>query len=64
VLRKTWFGIILDLINPFADAINTFDSVVIDSQGFSYQIVRVAIICGYTVLSLWFLKRSISKLEM
>lgn len=62
--RMTWFGKILDLINPFADAINTFDSVVIDSQGFSYQIVRVAIICGYTFLSLWFLKRSASRLEM
>ena len=62
--RKTWFGNILDLINPFADAINTFDSVVIDSQGFSYQIGRVAIICGYTFLSLWFLKRSASRLEM
>jgi ABC-2 type transport system permease protein len=62
--RGTWFGRILDLINPFADAINTFDSVVIDSQGFSYQIGRVAIICGYTFLSLWFLKRSASRLEM
>lgn len=63
-LRGTWFGMILDLINPFADAVNTFDSVVIDSQGFSYQAGRVAIICGYTLLSLWFLKRSASRLEM
>jgi ABC-type transport system involved in multi-copper enzyme maturation permease subunit len=63
-LRRTWFGRILDLINPFADSINTFDSVVIDSQGFSYQVGRVAIICGYTFLSLWFLKRSVSRLEM
>jgi ABC-type transport system involved in multi-copper enzyme maturation permease subunit len=62
--RGTWFGTILDLINPFADAINTFDSVVIDSQGFSYQIGRVAIICGYMCLSIWFLKRSASRLEM
>jgi ABC-2 type transport system permease protein len=63
-LRGTWFGRILDLVNPFADAINTFDSVVIDSQGFSYQAGRVAIICGYAFLSLWFLKRSMSKLEI
>ncbi|MHB8910308.1 MAG: ABC transporter permease [Syntrophales bacterium] len=62
--RGTWFGAILDLINPFAAAINTFDSVVIDSQGFSYQIWRVAIICGYALLSLWFLKRSVNKLEL
>jgi ABC-type transport system involved in multi-copper enzyme maturation permease subunit len=63
-LRRTWFGSILDFINPFADAINTFDSVVIDSQGFGYQAGRVAIICGYTLLSLWFLNRSVSKLEL
>lgn len=62
--RGTWFGNILDLINPFADAINTFDSVVIDGQGFSYQTGRVAIICVYTFLSLWFLKRSASRLEI
>jgi ABC-type transport system involved in multi-copper enzyme maturation permease subunit len=62
--RGTWFGRILDLINPFADAINTFDSVVIDSQGFSYQAGRIAVIFGYTILSLWFLKRSVSGLEM
>jgi ABC-type transport system involved in multi-copper enzyme maturation permease subunit len=62
--RRTWFGRILDLINPFADVINTFDSVVIDSQGFAYQVGRVAIICGYLLLSLWFLKRSVSRLEM
>ena len=62
--RRTWFGRILDFINPFADAINTFDSVVIDSQGFAYQAGRVAIICGYLFLSLWFLKRSVSRLEM
>jgi len=62
--RGTWFGRIIDFINPFAGAINTFDSVVIDSQGFGYQAGRVAIICGYTLLSLWFLKRSVSRLEM
>jgi ABC-type transport system involved in multi-copper enzyme maturation permease subunit len=62
--RGTWFGMILDFINPFAGAINTFDSVVIDSQGFGYQAGRVAIICSYTLLSLWFLKRSVSRLEM
>jgi ABC-2 type transport system permease protein len=62
--RRTWFGAILDFINPFAAAINTFDSIVIDSQGFGYQIMRIAVICLYTLLSLWFLKRSINKLEM
>jgi ABC-2 type transport system permease protein len=63
-LRRTWFGLILDLINPLADAVNSFDSVVIDSQSFGFQAEHIAIICGYTLLSLWFLKRSVSKLEI
>jgi ABC-type transport system involved in multi-copper enzyme maturation permease subunit len=62
--RRTWFGQVLDFVNPFADAINTFDSVVVDGQGFTYQAGRVAIICAYLLLSLWFLKRSVSRLEM
>jgi ABC-2 type transport system permease protein len=62
--RSSWFGRILDFINPFASAINTFDSVVVDSQGFGYQAMRVATICVYCFLSLWFLKASVSKLEM
>lgn len=63
-LHNTWFGRIIDFINPFANAINTFDSVVIDSQAFSYQIERIAIICGYAILSLFFLKKNITKLEI
>jgi ABC-type transport system involved in multi-copper enzyme maturation permease subunit len=63
-LRRTWFGLVLDFINPLADAINTLDSVVIDSQGFGYQAGRVAIICTYALLSWWFLKRSLNKLEI
>ncbi|GBD96408.1 MAG TPA: ABC transporter [Nitrospirae bacterium] len=63
-LRRTWFGRIFDLLNPFADAVNTFDSVVIDSQGLSYQTGRVAIICIYTLLCIWFLKRSAAKVQM
>jgi ABC-type transport system involved in multi-copper enzyme maturation permease subunit len=62
--RRTWFGRILDFLNPFACTINTFDSVVVDSQGFAHQAGRIAIICGYLLLSLWFLKRSVSRIEM
>jgi ABC-2 type transport system permease protein len=62
--RSSWFGRILDFVNPFASAINTFDSVVIDGQGFDYQAARVAAICVYFLLSLRFLKTSVSKPEM
>lgn len=62
-LRGTWFGVVFDFINPFACAINTFDSVVVDGQGFSYQVGRIAVVCAYGFLSIWFLRRSMSKLE-
>ena len=62
--RKTWFGGALDAVDPVANAVNTFDSVIIDSQSLVYQTGRVTVICVYVLLSLWFLKRSISRLSV
>lgn len=36
-LRSSSIGMALDWINPFAGALNTFDAVIIDSEGFSSQ---------------------------
>jgi ABC-type transport system involved in multi-copper enzyme maturation permease subunit len=63
-LRGTWFGILLDAANPFASAINTFDSVIIDNQGFAGQGVRMLLIGVYLLLSTWFLKRSVARIEV
>lgn len=43
-LRSSTVGHALDAINPFAGAINTFDSVMIDSQPFSVQIGRLVLV--------------------
>jgi ABC-type transport system involved in multi-copper enzyme maturation permease subunit len=43
-LRQTVIGRIMDAINPFAGALNTFDSVIIDSQPLSAQAGRLALV--------------------
>jgi ABC-type transport system involved in multi-copper enzyme maturation permease subunit len=43
-LRQNAVGRFLDYLNPFANATNTLDSVVIDSQGFPHQAVRLAVL--------------------
>jgi len=43
-LRGTAIGRALDIINPFAGALNTFDSVIIDSQPFYAQLARALIV--------------------
>jgi ABC-type transport system involved in multi-copper enzyme maturation permease subunit len=51
-LRSTTIGRILDAINPFAGALNTFDSVIIDSDPFSAQTVRLFLVVGWLLLCL------------
>jgi ABC-type transport system involved in multi-copper enzyme maturation permease subunit len=47
----------LDLINPVAAAVNSFDSVVIDSEGFEMQVIRIIIILIYLAVVMLLLKR-------
>jgi len=42
-LRDSAIGKALDMINPFATALNTYDSVVVDSEAFSYQLLRLVL---------------------
>jgi len=51
-LRGTAVGRILDAINPFAGAFNTFDSVIIDSDPFSAQIARLILVVAWRGLCL------------
>jgi ABC-type transport system involved in multi-copper enzyme maturation permease subunit len=43
-LRQNAVGRFFDYLNPFANATNTLDSVVIDGQGLSHQAVRLAVL--------------------
>ncbi|HED14506.1 MAG TPA: ABC transporter [Gammaproteobacteria bacterium] len=48
-LRSSTIGKTLDAINPFSGALNTFDSVIIDSASFSAQIPRLVLVLVWLV---------------
>ena len=50
-MRQSGPGKIMDYLNPFADAINTLDSVIIDSEPFSMQALRLAMIAGFAIVT-------------
>ena len=60
-LRRTVIGRILDGVNPFAWALNTLDSVIIDSDPFSAQIPRLLLVTAWLVLCLLAARRSTAK---
>ncbi len=57
-LRNTAIGRALDAINPFAGALNTFDSVIIDSEPFSAQVARLLLVVVWLGLCLLAARRS------
>ncbi len=57
-LRNTTIGRAVDAINPFAGALNTFDSVIIDSDPFSAQIARLFLVVAWLGLCLIAARRS------
>jgi ABC-2 type transport system permease protein len=63
-LRQSIIGKVFDTINPFSAAVNSFDSVVIDSQPLSMQLGRLAVTMIWLVLTLWFARRSVQALEI
>jgi ABC-type transport system involved in multi-copper enzyme maturation permease subunit len=50
-LRNSTIGRALDAVNPFAAALNTFDSVIIDSDPFSTQLPRLALVLVWLVVT-------------
>jgi ABC-type Na+ efflux pump permease subunit len=63
-LRQNAVGRILDLINPLATALNTLDSVIIDSQGLAWQLPRLMIMGGYALAVLWCLYAATRRIEL
>jgi ABC-type transport system involved in multi-copper enzyme maturation permease subunit len=57
-LRGTAIGRALDAINPFAGALNTFDSIIIDSEPFSAQVARLLLVVAWLGLCLLAARRS------
>jgi ABC-type Na+ efflux pump permease subunit len=61
-LRQSAVGRGFDAVNPFSAALNTFDSVVIDSQPFAVQAARLAVVLGWLALAAWFAARGVRRL--
>ena len=57
-LRNTAIGRTMDAINPFAGALNTFDSVIIDSDPFTAQVGRLLLVAVWLGLCLLAARRS------
>lgn len=63
-LRQNAAGQVMDIINPFANAVNILDSVVIDAQGVSFQGIRLAAMLGWSLLGLWMLHAAAKKVQI
>jgi hypothetical protein len=63
-LRQSGIGKLFDAVNPFSAAVNTFDSVVIDSQPFAMQLGRLAIPLAWLLLTAAFAIRGVRKMEI
>ena len=63
-LRQGTIGRVMDLLNPFAGALNSLDSVIIDSQGLVVQAVRLAVMLGYSIIILVILHTVTRRVEL
>lgn len=63
-LRQSAVGRVIDLLNPFAGALNTLDSVIIDSQGLLFQLLRLTIMVGYSLMILVILNAACRRVEL
>ncbi|MBI3343793.1 MAG: ABC transporter permease subunit [Gammaproteobacteria bacterium] len=63
-LRQSTIGKLFDAVNPFSAAVNTFDSVVIDSQPLAMQLTRLGVTLVWLVLTAAFAIRSVRKMEI
>jgi len=57
-LRGTTIGRAMDAVNPFAGALNTFDSVIIDSEPFAAQVGRLLLVVAWLGVCLLAARRS------
>lgn len=62
-LRQSTIGQWFDTVNPFSAAVNTYDSVVIDSQPFAAQTTRLLVALIWLGAMSWLAVRSIRKME-
>lgn len=62
-LRNNPVGRAFDALNPFAAALNSFDSAVIDSQGFNEQVPRLAVTILWLAATAWLARRAVRSIQ-
>jgi ABC-type transport system involved in multi-copper enzyme maturation permease subunit len=63
-LRANWVGRAYDVVDPFSNVLNTLDSVIIDEQGLSFQLVRLLTLAAFTLAGLWYARRRMATLSL
>jgi ABC-type transport system involved in multi-copper enzyme maturation permease subunit len=63
-LRGNWVGRAYDAVNPFANVMNTLDSVIIDEQGWGFQRFRLAALAVFSGLGVLFAWRRLASLSL
>jgi ABC-type transport system involved in multi-copper enzyme maturation permease subunit len=63
-LRQSGVGRIFDWINPFAHGLNMLDSVVVDSQGISFQLAHLGVLAGYALVAMWLVNATTRRVSL
>lgn len=63
-LRGNSVGRAYDMLDPFSSVMNTLDSVIIDEQGLSLQIVRLLLLTAFTVSGLLYARYRLATLSL
>jgi ABC-type transport system involved in multi-copper enzyme maturation permease subunit len=63
-LRQNAVGRLLDYVNPFANATNTLDSIVIDSQGLADQAIRLIVLLVEAAVAVFAAKLATRKVAL
>lgn len=63
-LRQSSIGRVVDWGNPFAHGLNMLDSVIVDSQGLSFQLGHLVVLAGYAVVVAMFVILTTRKVQL
>lgn len=62
-LRRNWVGRTYDMLDPFSNVMNSLDSVILDEQEFSLQIVRLLMLAAFTMSGLLYARYRLATLS-
>ena len=62
-LRQSAIGRAFDAVNPFSNAVDAYDAVIVDSQGLATQALHGVVVLAWLGAMLWFASASVRKLS-